>query len=443
MEPLELPWGLGEPLPLRLPPQWRVVACHRPRVLPPLENLTAAVQAQLGRPIGAPPLRDLVGPGTRVALVMDDASRPTPVPLLAPLVLEHLLAAGVRPEHVTGLFAIGTHRPLSQEEMAARAGASVVSRIRCLAVDCHDAERFAFLGRTRRGTPVYLNRFAVEADLRVLIGTVEPHPQAGFGGGLKNLFPGLASAESIGRNHLIAPSGGRYNLVGSLPEENPMRQDLEEAGRMAGPSFLLNVVLGPDLRPVGVFAGDPVAAHREAVQLARSLYGAPLRRRVDIVVTNAHPLDTDLRQAGKALLNVAGACRPGGAILGFLRCEEGLGNVPLPGRVLPLGLARAAVQVLGHRGIAFLARHLPRAVPVEARFLVRLGLHMLRDHHVRIYSPRLMEAAGGRFPPVLYADQDRLFQEAERLAGTPAPEVAVFPWGGVSFPIFALEGSLT
>lgn len=439
MEPLELPWGRGEALPLRLPPQWRVVACHRPRVLPPLEDLPAAVQMQLGRPIGAPPLRDLVGPGTRVALVMDDASRPTPIPLLAPLVLGHLLAAGVRPEHVTGLFAIGTHRTLSQEEMAARAGASVVSRIRCLAVDCHDAELFAFLGRTRRGTPVYLNRFAVEADLRVLIGTVEPHPQAGFGGGLKNLFPGLANAESIGRNHLIAPSGGRYNLIGSLPEENPMRQDLEEAGRMAGPSFLLNVVLGPDLRPVGVFAGDPMAAHREAVRLARSLYGAPLRRRVDMVVANAHPLDTDLRQAGKALLNVAGACRSGGAILGFLRCEEGLGNVPLPGRVPPLRLARAAVQVLGHRGIALLARHLPRAVPVEARFLVRLGLHMLQDYHVRIYSPRLMEAAGGRFPPVLYADQDRLFREAERLVGTPAPEVVVFPWGGVSFPILASE----
>lgn len=104
MPSLELPWGRGEPLPLRLPPQWRVVACHRPRVLPPLEDLAGAVEAQVERPIDAPPLRCTVGPETRVALVMDDASRPTPVSLLASLLLEHLLGAGGRPEHVTGLF---------------------------------------------------------------------------------------------------------------------------------------------------------------------------------------------------------------------------------------------------------------------------------------------------------------------------------------------------
>lgn len=441
MEPFWLPWGSEEELALSLPPAWRVVAEGRPPMLPPLGDLAEAVRDCLEHPIGVPPLRSLVGPETRVALVMDDATRPTPVHLLAPIVLDSLLQAGARPERIVGLFALGTHRPMSPEEMAARAGEAVTSRIRCFSFDCHDAAAFVFLGVTQRGTPVHLNRLAVEADLRILIGTVEPHPQAGFGGGFKNLLPGLAHAESIGRNHLLTPSTEQYNLIGSLPEANPMRLDLEEAGRMAGPTFLLNVVLNPDLQPVAVFAGDPVEAHRAAVRTARSLYGVPLSHPVDVVIASAYPLDADLRQAGKALLNVAGACRPGGVLLGFLRCEEGLGNVPLPRFLPPLGLARALVRGMGARGIAFLARHLPRPVPVEARFLVRLGLHMLKDYHVLIYSPRLMEVAGDRFPPVLYGDQGALFQAAERLVGTREPEAALFPWGGTSFPILAMEGS--
>lgn len=440
MGPFWLPWGLGEELSLSLPPAWRVVAEGRPPLLPPLEDLAEAVRDCLEHPIAAPPLRRLVGPETRVALVMDDASRPTPVHLLAPLVLDFLLQAGARPEHIVGLFALGTHRSMSPEEITARAGGVVTSRIRCLSFDCRDATAFVYLGTTRRGTPVYLNRLAVEADLRILIGTVEPHPQAGFGGGFKNLLPGLASAESIGRNHLLTPSAEQYNLIGSLPEENPMRLDLEEAGRMAGPTFLLNVVLNPNLQPVAAFAGDPIEAHRAAVHVARSLYGVPLPHLVDVVITSAYPLDADLRQAGKALLNVAGACRPGGVILGFLRCEGGLGNISLPGFLPPLGLARALVRGMGDRGIAFLSRHLLRPVPVETRFLVHLGLHMLKDYHVLIYSPRLLQIAGDRFPPVLYSDQETLFRAAERLVGTGEPEVAIFPWGGTSFPMLAEEG---
>ena len=238
---------------------------------------------------------------------------------------------------------------------------------------------------------MYLNRIAVEADVRVLIGTIEPHPQAGFGGGLKNLLPGLAAAITIGHNHLLTPSAAHYSLVGYPPDENPMRIDLEEGAKLIprGCTFLVNVVLNPTLDPVAVVAGDPIEAHRAGVHIARTLYGVLLPRPVDVVMTNAHPLDADMRQAGKALLNCAPACRRGGVILGFLRCPEGLANVRLPRLILPFPWLRALARGLGDRGIALVTRRLVPAVPPEARFLLRLTLHMLKDYHVLIYSPRL------------------------------------------------------
>lgn len=441
MEPIELPWGREEKLSIKLPSAWRLIAESDLAAPAPVGDLTAAVREALDDPIGSAPLRDLVGPDTRVALVMDDEGRPTPVDRLAPVVLDYLLKAGVRPEKVTGLFALGTHEPMSAQGMEARAGSTVFSHIECRCFECHDKQAFVYLGKTRRGSPVWLNRIAVEADLRILIGTIEPHPQAGFGGGFKNLLPGLAGAESIGHNHLMMPAPDRYNMIGTLPEDNPMRLDLEEAGRMVGgPTLILNVVLDPELEPVAVVAGEAVEAHRAGVEISRRMYGVELPHPVDVVISSAYPMDRDLRQAGKGILNVAGACRPGGAIIGFLRCDEGLQNVRLPAVSPPLGPVRALVKVLGSRGIAFLSRHLPWAVPVEDRFLVNFALQMLKDYHVLIFSPRLKEASRGRLPPVLYDDQERLFHDAARLVRREDPQVAVFHQGGVSFPVVASQG---
>jgi nickel-dependent lactate racemase len=405
----------------------------------PIHCLPAAVRQGLEQPIGAPPLRTFVGPDTRIALVMDDPTRPTPVSRLAPVVLDALIEAGAQPENITGLFAIGTHRTMEPREMEARAGASVFSRIACHSFDCHDTAAFTTLGRTERGTPVHLSSIAAVADLRVLVGTIEPHPQAGFGGGFKNLLPGLGGAESIGHNHLLLPSPDRYNMIGTHPDHNPMRLDLEEAGRMIqGPTFIVNVVLDPRLEPVAVVCGDAVEAHRAGVTISRQIYGVEMPHQVDAVVFSAHPMDQDLRQAGKGVLNVAGACRPGGVIIGFMRCEGGLGNVTLPRLPLPLPAARMLVRVIGSRGIALLVRHIPRAAP-EDRFMINFALHLLKDYRVLIFSPCLRGALEGRLPPLLYDDQERLFADVERLVGNHTPDVAIFPHGGVSFPILPAQ----
>ncbi|MEA3222808.1 MAG: nickel-dependent lactate racemase [Thermodesulfobacteriota bacterium] len=383
-------------------------------------------------------MQRLVRHDSRIALVMDDTGRPTPVDRIAPAVLDYLIEAGAKAENITGLFAVGTHKLMSSEVMESRAGVSVTRRIKCRNFDSRDKEAFIHLGKTKRGTPVIFNRTAVEADLRILIGTIEAHPQAGFGGGFKNLLPGLAAAESIGHNHLLMPSPDRYNMTGTLPEDNPMRLDLEEACQMIdSPTFILNVILNPNLEIVALVTGDAVAAHREGVKISRKIYGVPLPRQVDVVLSSGYPMDHELRQAGKGVLNVAGACRPGGVIVGFLRCEEGLGNINLPRFLPPLAPLRVLTKILGSRGITSLVRCLPKVVPVEARFLINFSLQMLKDYQVLIFSPRLKEETKGRFPPILYDDQELLYRDVVRLVGKDDPEVAVFHQGGVSFPVLA------
>lgn len=437
METIELRWTEADLLPLRLPAEWRVVTESDVRPPEPVQDLPAAIRKGLKEPIASPPLHELVGPETTVALVMDDPGRPTPVSRLAAVVLNVLIEAGARPENISGLFAVGAHRTMERQEMETRAGPFVASQINCWSFDCRDEGAFVRLGRTERGTPVRMNRIAVQADLRVLVGTIEPHPQAGFGGGFKNLLPGLAGASTIGHNHLLMPSAERYNMIGTLPDENPMRLDLEEAGRMVdGPTFIVNVVLDGQLEPVAVLCGDAVAAHRAGIAISREIYGVKMPHQVDVVVSSAYPMEQALRQAGKGILNVAGACRPGGVIVGFMRCEKGLGDVTLPRIPLPLSLARRLARALGSRRIAFLAKHIPGAAP-EDRFMINFGLQLLKDFHVLIFSPHLKHAYQDRFPPVLYDDPGELFEKVSHLAGTPAPEVAIFHRGGVSFPIVA------
>jgi nickel-dependent lactate racemase len=435
---IQIPWGMKDRLALDIPESWRVIAESQIKAPQALPDLAQAIRSALDDPVGIAPLRELVDPNTRIAFVMDDRDRPTPVHLIAANVLDYILEAGARLENITGLFAVGTHRLMTPDEMEDRAGPSVTSRIRCLNFDCHDKGAFKDLGMTERGTRVLLNRTACESDLRVLIGTIEAHPQAGFGGGFKNILPGLAHGDSIGHNHLIMPSPDRYNMIGTLPEENPMRLDLEEAGRMIeGPTFILNTILNPLLEPVAVVAGDAVEAHRKGVDISRGIYGVEVPHPVDVVISSAFPMEDELRQAGKGVLNVTVACKKGGVIIGFLRCEQGFGNIRFPGFAPPLRPLRALMKMLGSRGIVFIARHLPSAVPVEARFLINFAMQMLKDYNVLIFSPKLNEFTKGKFPKLFFDDQGVLFKEAERLAGKSDPEAVIFHQGGVSFPVFS------
>jgi nickel-dependent lactate racemase len=281
----------------------------------------AAVEAALARPIGADPLATLAGPGKRVAILVDDWTRPTPAYKVLPIVLRQLSAAGCADEDISIIIAKGMHRALSREEMAQKVGSEVLARY---AVANHDPHgNLVHLGASPSGTPVFINRTVVEADLRIAIGSVVAHPIAGFGGGAKIVVPGVAGHDTIHNNHCLAD---HPNVTIGCVDENPIRRDMEDIARLAGLDMIVNTILSPRLEIIDAVAGDVVAAHREGVARYRRLYGVTISEQAEVGVVGASPRNGTFGHAVFALYAGAAMVRPGGTLILVAPCSDGPGS---------------------------------------------------------------------------------------------------------------------
>jgi len=320
---LEMPYGSGVRK-LKLPDP---VACHALdyRRVPPLSDPSAAIRFALHEPIGTPPLREVVHSGESVAIVVNDITRLVRTEVFLPLILEELNAAGVPTRDIFAVFALGNHRRQAPEEQRRILGNDLYRRLRFSDHDCHDPNHLVRIGKTSRGNEVYVNRQVREADRVILTGEIVYHRIAGYSGGRKSLFPGLASAEFIRFNHsLIFDPACQSGVL----EGNPAHEDLLEACRLFDPDFILNVVLNPGGELLHVVAGHYELAHRAGCEFVDHVYGLPIDRPYDLVISSSggFPLDIDLRQAHKGMENAVRALRPRGFLVHFAECREGAGS---------------------------------------------------------------------------------------------------------------------
>ncbi len=300
------------------------------RAVPPIPDVPAAVRAALANPVGAPRLCDMAKPGDTVCIAFTDATRACPDSLLVGPILEELLAAGVAEERITFLCGVGMHRPSTDAEKLAKLGAEVVRRYRVIDHDARDPEGLVDLGRTETGIPLSVNRVAYESDLLIATGIVEPHQYAGYSGGAKTLSVGAAGEAMIAYTHgpaMLEMPGTRLGQV----EGNPFREALQEAARRAGLRFVVNVVQDDNKRVVAVRAGDPVAAFRELVAVARQMYEVSIPHPYDVAVAGVgYPKDVNLYQAsrGPTYLHFAptAVVKPGGTYILPAPCQEGAGE---------------------------------------------------------------------------------------------------------------------
>ncbi|HEY4683429.1 MAG TPA: nickel-dependent lactate racemase [Candidatus Acidoferrales bacterium] len=431
----KLPWGEAE-LEITLPSEWRLLGELTPASVPGVPSVEAEAGRALREPWGAAPLASRNLAGKRIVLVVDDISRPTPIHRFLSVVLQDLARAGARPSDLLLVIALGMHRRMTEPELRQKVGAENLAGLRWENHDARRREALEYLGRTAQGTAVFLNRRLVEADLVVSMGVVEPHALAGFGGGLKNIVPGCAGAETIAGAHLCGAAAGHLPMIGSTPEHNPLRRDLEEAARLLGKEiFLVNTVLNPALEIVRIEAGDPILAHRRAVELARRISSVLVPEQADILITNSAPMDMDLRQSLKCVGNTLGAAKPGGTILAFLRCAEGVGAFSLPKRKgLPLPLLKRLVRALGTRRTVRFLERFRKDLGVEEKFLAVYSLQAIQRNDIWAYAPSLTpgEAArAGMFRR--FSDPAGMIEQLRRRAPR-RPSVILFPRGGVTYP---------
>lgn len=439
--PTAMPWGpRGETLALDLPPGWPAADVVRPDLSGVLAAYPVALGEALDAPAGCARIEDQVGPGSRIAIVVDDPSRWTPVREALPLILDRLRGAGVRDADVSLSVGVGRHHAVDDSAMRRRVGDAVADRFRCFSPPVDDLSAYADLGLTADGVPVRVFRPVAEADLRVLIGSVLPHLQAGFGGGSKLIFPGTSHRSTLGALHRrgIGPgsgSGGAAGLLGVDASANPMRRSIRAASALLGPCLSVSHLLGAPGQVLRVRAGHPDPVQDALADEARRRFQAPDAPPAALIVAGNHPWPGDPMQSFKVLLQHRAACRAGGVLAGFFWTDPAEIDRSFPTSAMR---AIAATGVLGgwvlRRGLT-LADRVAGAVGSPSAFLTHWARELVVDRTVLVYAPALFDRVGPRLGPVrLFTDQSALWRAAsDALGGDPSPRVRVFPQGGLTY----------
>jgi len=327
----------GSKLEFSLPSEWNVLSTQDCAPAPVVSDVVKAVERALDNPVGASPLERLAGSGMKVIVLFDDIQRATPADIAIPAVLNRLNKAGVPDDQIAAICARGTHPLPSPEQIEKKVGAEASRRLQGRIYE-HDAQSTenVLIGKTKRGTPVEINRHVAEADLVIGIGTCIPHPYSGYGGGSKIFMPGVSSYRTIGEHHYnwLRNKSCQLNVL----EGNAWYDETVEIARMGGLRFKIDFLLNETNQVIGVYAGDPVDEHREAAKYATSLYLVSLPKPADVVITSAAPLEIGV-QATKALLNARLAAKTGGTII-WVAAQKQAG--PLMSLVEQMAAAKSA-----------------------------------------------------------------------------------------------------
>lgn len=305
-----------------------------PRPPTPIEDLQSALRGAVDNPINSPPLRQIINPSDKVAIVASDITRLSArCDILVPFVLSQLYERGVPDENISILLGVGTHRRHTLEERARIVGDDAIRRHKVVDHDCHSAADNIHLGRTSRGTPVSINRIVVEADKVILTGGIDFHALAGFGGGRKALCPGVASYETIQANHKMALSEHPHEPLNpacgpGLLEGNPIAEDMDEVAAMVGPQFILNSVVDPDARIVDLVAGHWRDAFLVGCEKVRNIYSVPIQRKADAIIVSCggFPKDINMWQSVRAIHAGASALSDNAPLILIAEARDGAGN---------------------------------------------------------------------------------------------------------------------
>ncbi len=403
-------WYGDQEVRLELPAAWRVEV-HAPPALPPLDD--EAIVGRLDHPLGRPGLADLAEGCRRPLVIVDDPNRPTPLDRILPLLLARLGRAGVSPDSVTLLVALGTHG-LPRPELLAQKLGPAARGCRVLVHDCEGPQ--VGLGRTSQGTPVSANPALVGCDLVVGVGGVYPNQTAGFGGGTK-LALGILGMDSIAALHHghRAAGWGRDGLDVSF------RRDLDEIAARIGLRWVASVLVNAERELAELRCGDPVRCQEELVGCALEAFSTSGPGQADLVLANAYPNDLSLTFVGmKGLAPLARAARAASRVA-VAACPEGVGRH----RLFPLLGPTAAPH--GARARA-LARHPAVAASKLVGRVRRLARLSSFAHPVHVFRslpgpPLPSELAGLR----IHQSWPEVVEAVRAEQGRDDPEVAVYP----------------
>ncbi|AWT59264.1 MAG: Lactate racemase [Candidatus Moanabacter tarae] len=288
-----------------------------------LKDETSAFQEAVRNPISSRPLSELISSDEKVAVVIADITRALPSKRLLPWLFSEL--SHVHHERFKIIVGTGSHRTNSLDELKGLVGENVLKNYEIINHDSHDASTLAFAGDSPFGYPVHLNREYIEADRRIILGFIEPHFMAGFSGGYKAVFPGVAGIEAIMHYHGFENIANPKSTWGVI-EGNPTQATIQTNGSLVPVDFCINVTLNRKQGITRFFCGDPIAAHLAGCRYVKNTAMIACKTSYPIVVTtnSGAPLDLNLYQSVKGMSAGAEILQPGGLVLIATRCNDGI-----------------------------------------------------------------------------------------------------------------------
>ena len=271
----------------------------------------------LNNPVDSPSLEKLLRPSDKIAVLIEDNSRNSPKKYILRILLDYLDNLSIPPEKISIVVALGTHAPLSNRELEAAYGKDIFRKYKIYNHDCRSND-LVKIGELLSGTTVRINRHAYEADFRIGIGSIFPHPLNGFGGGGKILFPGIANLDAILEHHL--KYSFRDVMLGRLDENIFYREvsSMAQAGKL---DFIINSVLDHNDDLYNMVAGNPVGAHNTGAGICKDIITKKFKQKSDVTIISAFPY-TQATQLMKPLEPASIITRESGFIILAGKCTS-------------------------------------------------------------------------------------------------------------------------
>jgi nickel-dependent lactate racemase len=304
-------WEKGQKRYFQLPESWQVlhnVVTESEKVEKKIHQM---VNESITNPIGTLPLKDIIKSTDKVVIVVDDFARPTPKKEILTCLIDNLEKIGISHNQIDILFGVGTHRPLSETETEKAVGKELLEKIRCANHNCRSDELVS-IGRLKTGGEIKINPLLMEADFRISIGSILPHPFGGFGGGGKSILPGVSSYETI-REHHLTYAFARGALIGNT-QNNGFYEEICEAARLANLNFIINAVYNSKGEVKEIISGHFRKAHQFGIDLSSRELSVNIDQDADVTIVSAFPHDEG-PQVMKPLGTATMVTKKGGTVI--------------------------------------------------------------------------------------------------------------------------------
>lgn len=376
------------------------------------------IRRALAEPIGSESLQSLSKKARRIVIVTSDHTRAVPSKKTLPIMLEEIRRVNPYAD-ITILIATGLHRKTTVEEQRSMFGDMIVDNERIVVNDSLREEDFRYVCRLPSGAELWVNKTALDCDLLITEGFIEPHFFAGFSGGRKSILPGICNAATVSENHSYRAIADPNSKAGIL-EGNPIHKDMVFAARAVNVKFTLNVALNAKKQLIAAFAGDLEKSHEAGAAFVRSL--AECKTVIgDIVITSngGYPLDQNLYQSPKAISTAEVCCRKGGVIIMCAGCADGMGGTNFE----KLMLMGSPDEI-----DAYLSK-IPPKESIPEQWCAQIYSRILKKHRVILVTDYLDHDVIRKANMIPASTPDEALKIAYELIDSDTPQIVIIPDG--------------